>query len=36
MMFAHAVLEKKAKADICFARRIAAMVEKHGKKLYGG
>lgn len=36
MVFARDVLEKKAKADERFARRFAAIVEKHDKNLYGG
>ncbi len=35
MVFARDVLEKKAKADERFARRFAAIVEKHDKNLYG-
>lgn len=35
MVFAREVLEKKAKADERFARRFAAIVEKHDKNLYG-
>src|SRR5690606_22290141 len=36
MVFARQVLEEKAKADERFARRFAAIVEKHDKNLYGG
>lgn len=36
MVFARKVLEEKAKADERFARRFAAIVEKHDKNLYGG
>ncbi len=36
MVFARNVLEQKAKADERFARRFAAIVEKHDKNLYGG
>ncbi len=36
MVFAREVLEAKAKADERFARRFAAIVEKHDKNLYGG
>ncbi|MFD2174399.1 hypothetical protein [Rhodobacter lacus] len=36
MVFARKVLEDKAKADARFARRFAAIVEKHDKNLYGG
>lgn len=36
MVFARQVLEQKAKADERFARRFAAIVEKHDKNLYGG
>ena len=36
MVFARDVLEKKAKADERFARRFAAIVEKHDKNLYEG
>jgi chromosome segregation ATPase len=36
MVFARRVLEQKAKADERFARRFAAIVEKHDKNLYGG
>lgn len=36
MVFARGVLEAKAKADERFARRFAAIVEKHDKNLYGG
>ncbi len=35
MVFARKVLEEKAKADERFARRFAAIVEKHDKNLYG-
>jgi hypothetical protein len=35
MVFAKAVLEQKAKADERFARRFAAIVEKHDKNAYG-
>ena len=35
MVFARQVLEAKAKADERFARRFAAIVEKHDKNLYG-
>jgi hypothetical protein len=35
MVFAREVLEQKAKADERFARRFAAIVEKHDKNLYG-
>ena len=35
MVFARKVLEQKAKADERFARRVAAIVEKHDKNLYG-
>jgi len=35
MVFARKVLEQKAKADERFARRFAAIVEKHDKNLYG-
>jgi len=35
MVFARKVLEDKAKADERFARRFAAIVEKHDKNLYG-
>ncbi|MCK0137621.1 hypothetical protein [Aliiroseovarius sp. F47248L] len=35
MVFARDVLEQKAKADERFARRFAAIVEKHDKNLYG-
>ena len=35
MVFARNVLEQKAKADERFARRFAAIVEKHDKALYG-
>jgi len=35
MVFARDVLEQKAKADERFARRFAAIVEKHDKGLYG-
>ncbi|TNF63489.1 MAG: hypothetical protein EP307_05030 [Rhodobacteraceae bacterium] len=36
MVFAREVLEAKAKADERFARRFAAIIEKHDKNLYGG
>lgn len=36
MVYARKVLEKKAKADERFARRFAAIVEKHDSNLYGG
>ncbi|MGL4310605.1 MAG: hypothetical protein ACRCSU_08965 [Paracoccaceae bacterium] len=36
MVFARKVLEQKAKADERFARRFAAIVEKHDKNLYTG
>lgn len=36
MVFARKILEQKAKADERFARRFAAIVEKHDKNLYGG
>ncbi len=36
MVYARQVLEQKAKADERFARRFAAIVEKHDKNLYGG
>ncbi|KAJ54977.1 hypothetical protein ACMU_14555 [Actibacterium mucosum KCTC 23349] len=36
MVFARKVLEQKAKSDERFARRFAAIVEKHDKNLYGG
>jgi chromosome segregation ATPase len=36
MVFARKVLEAKAKADERFARRFAAIVEKHDKNQYGG
>lgn len=36
MVFARKVLEDKAKADERFARRFAAIVEKHDKNMYGG
>ncbi|KMK65671.1 hypothetical protein [Puniceibacterium sp. IMCC21224] len=36
MVFARDVLAQKAKADERFARRFAAIVEKHDKNLYGG
>jgi hypothetical protein len=36
MVFARQVLEQKAKADERFARRFAAIVEKHDKNVYGG
>jgi len=35
MVFAREILEAKAKADERFARRFAAIVEKHDKNLYG-
>ncbi|MBV0913057.1 coiled-coil domain-containing protein [Anianabacter salinae] len=35
MVFARKVLEEKAKADERFARRFAAIVEKHDKNAYG-
>ncbi len=35
MVFARKVLEEKAKADERFARRFAAIVEKHDRNLYG-
>ena len=35
MVFAREVLEAKARADERFARRFAAIVEKHDKNLYG-
>jgi hypothetical protein len=35
MVFARQVLEAKAKADERFARRFAAIVEKHDKNAYG-
>ncbi len=35
MVFARKVLEQKAKADERFARRFAAIVEKHDKNTYG-
>ena len=35
MVYARAVLEQKAKADERFARRFAAIVEKHDKNAYG-
>ena len=35
MVFARQVLEQKAKADERFARRFAAIVEKHDKNAYG-
>jgi chromosome segregation ATPase len=35
MVFARAILEQKAKADERFARRFAAIVEKHDKNAYG-
>src|SRR5690606_5268487 len=35
MVFARKVLEQKQKADERFARRFAAIVEKHDKNLYG-
>ncbi|SEM70771.1 hypothetical protein SAMN05216227_1001162 [Pseudorhodobacter antarcticus] len=36
MVFARKILEQKAKADERFARRFAAIVEKHDKNQYGG
>jgi chromosome segregation ATPase len=36
MVFARQILEAKAKADERFARRFAAIVEKHDKNAYGG
>ena len=36
MVFARKILENKAKADERFARRFAAIVEKHDKNTYGG
>jgi peptidoglycan hydrolase CwlO-like protein len=36
MVFARQVLEAKAKADERFARRFAAIIEKHDKNSYGG
>lgn len=36
MVFARQVLEAKAKADERFARRFAAIVEKHDRNQYGG
>lgn len=36
MVFARKILEDKAKADERFARRFAAIVEKHDKNAYGG
>ncbi|MCH2096671.1 MAG: hypothetical protein MK160_16415 [Rhodobacteraceae bacterium] len=36
MVFARDVLEQKAKADERFARRFAAIVEKHDSNAYGG
>ena len=36
MVFARQVLEQKARADERFARRFAAIVEKHDKNAYGG
>lgn len=36
MVYARRILEEKAKADERFARRFAAIVEKHDKNLYGG
>ncbi|WP_092896079.1 hypothetical protein [Rhodobacter sp. 24-YEA-8] len=36
MVFARKILEEKAKADERFARRFAAIVEKHDKSSYGG
>ena len=35
MVFARQILEQKAKADERFARRFAAIVEKHDKNAYG-
>jgi len=35
MVFAREVLEAKARADERFARRFAAIVEKHDSNLYG-
>jgi hypothetical protein len=35
MVFARDILEAKAKADERFARRFAAIVEKHDKNAYG-
>ena len=35
MVFARKILEEKAKSDERFARRFAAIVEKHDKNLYG-
>ncbi len=35
MVFAREILEQKAKADERFARRFAAIVEKHDKNAYG-
>ena len=35
MVFARNILEQKAKADERFARRFAAIVEKHDKNQYG-
>ena len=35
MVFARKILEQKAKADERFARRFAAIVEKHDKNAYG-
>ncbi|MFE3836016.1 hypothetical protein [Pseudogemmobacter sonorensis] len=36
MVFARKILEDKARADERFARRFAAIVEKHDKNAYGG
>jgi chromosome segregation ATPase len=36
MVFAREILEAKAKADERFARRFAAIIEKHDKNEYGG
>ena len=36
MVFARQIMEAKAKADERFARRFAAIVEKHDKNQYGG
>lgn len=36
IVFARQILEQKAKADERFARRFAAIVEKHDKNAYGG
>jgi hypothetical protein len=35
MVFAREVLEAKAKADERFARRFAAVIEKHDRNAYG-